>query len=128
MPSEDSDQPGHLHSLIKLRCPHEESLSPKLPIERTAKTLIRLGGCEAQVNYFSQVFWEMQGPWEDVADVLPRNGSVLIKDEKRQGEIVVDVLPDNVPELTETYRLVLTKIVGGAEIDAMYNISTFKIR
>ena len=45
-PSEDSDQPGHPPSLIKgLRCPHEEILGPKLPIERTAKTLIRLGGC-----------------------------------------------------------------------------------
>ena len=28
-----------------LRCPHEESLGPELPNERTAKTLIRLGGC-----------------------------------------------------------------------------------
>ena len=28
-----------------LRCPHEESLGPKLPNKRTAKTLIRLGGC-----------------------------------------------------------------------------------
>ena len=28
-----------------LRCPHEESLSPWLPIERTTKTLIRLSGC-----------------------------------------------------------------------------------
>ena len=37
-PSEDSDQPGH-----SLRCPHEETLSPQLPIERTAKTLIRQG-------------------------------------------------------------------------------------
>ena len=27
-PSEDSDQPGHLPSLISLRCPHEESLGP----------------------------------------------------------------------------------------------------
>ena len=27
-----------------LRCPHEESFGPKLRIERTAKTLIRLGG------------------------------------------------------------------------------------
>ena len=27
-----------------LRCPHEESLGPQLPIMRTAKTLIRLGG------------------------------------------------------------------------------------
>ena len=28
-----------------LRCPHEESLDPYLPIKCTAKTLIRLGGC-----------------------------------------------------------------------------------
>ena len=27
-----------------LRCANEESLGPKLPIKRTAKTLIRLGG------------------------------------------------------------------------------------
>ena len=30
-----------------LRCPHEERLSPYLPTERTAKTLIRQGGCPA---------------------------------------------------------------------------------
>ena len=35
-PCEDSDQPGHQPSLISLHCPHEESLGPKLPIERTA--------------------------------------------------------------------------------------------
>ena len=28
-----------------LRCVHEESLGPSLSIDRTAKTLIRLGGC-----------------------------------------------------------------------------------
>ena len=41
-PSEDSDQPGHPpeHSLL-----HEETLGPKLSIECTAKTLIRLGRC-----------------------------------------------------------------------------------
>ena len=35
--SAQSDQSQH--------CPPEAKLSPKLPIERTAKTLIRLGGC-----------------------------------------------------------------------------------
>ena len=30
---------------LSLRCPHEESLGPQLPIERIAKTLIGLGGC-----------------------------------------------------------------------------------
>ena len=40
-PSEDSDQPGHLSSLISLRClrcPHAESLGPYLPTECRAKT------------------------------------------------------------------------------------------
>ena len=32
-------------SVQHLRCPHEETLGPWLFIERTAKTLIRLGGC-----------------------------------------------------------------------------------
>ena len=36
-----------------LRCPHEESLGPPLPIERTAKTLIRLGGCTATLLVLS---------------------------------------------------------------------------
>ena len=44
-PSEDSDQHEHPPSLISLRCPPEAKLGPKLPTERTAKTLIRLGGC-----------------------------------------------------------------------------------
>ena len=45
-PSEDSDQPGHPPSLISFRrCPPEANLGPKLPSERTAKSLIRLGGC-----------------------------------------------------------------------------------
>ena len=35
--SAQSDQSPH--------CPHEESWGPQLPIKRTAKTLIRLGGC-----------------------------------------------------------------------------------
>ena len=35
----------HPPSLISLHCLHEESLGPYLPIKRTAKILIRLGGC-----------------------------------------------------------------------------------
>ena len=44
-PSKDSVQPGHSPNLISLCCPHKEALGPWLPIEHTAKTLIRLGGC-----------------------------------------------------------------------------------
>ena len=36
---------GHSPSQISLRCPHKETLVRWPHIERTAKTLIRLGGC-----------------------------------------------------------------------------------
>ena len=42
------DEPPHdktNKSDQSLRCPHEQTLGPQLPIERTTKTLIRLGGC-----------------------------------------------------------------------------------
>ena len=41
-PSEHSDQPGHMPSLISLRCLHEETTGPRLLIECTMKTPIRL--------------------------------------------------------------------------------------
>ena len=37
--------PASTQSDQSLRCPNEETLSPQLPTERTAKTLTRLGGC-----------------------------------------------------------------------------------
>ena len=58
---------------------------------------------------------------------MPRNGSILIENEDRSGQIELRILPDDVPELTETYRLVLTKVIGGAEIDTRFNTSTFSI-
>ena len=46
VPSKDSDQPGHpTQSDQSLSCPHEESLSPQLPTECTARILLRLVGC-----------------------------------------------------------------------------------
>ena len=45
-PSEDLDQPRRPPSLIGvLGVCMKKNLDPKLPIKRTAKTLIRLGGC-----------------------------------------------------------------------------------
>ena len=47
LPSKDSDQPGHPPSLIRVFAVGMKKawVGPYLPIERTAKTLIRLGGC-----------------------------------------------------------------------------------
>ena len=39
------------------RCPQEESLGPKLPIKRAAKTLIRLGGCPSYPPSLISLRW-----------------------------------------------------------------------
>ena len=41
---------------------------------------------------------------------------------------MLNIVGDDVPELDETFRLVLTGAVGGAEIDNVFNVSTFVIR
>ena len=50
-PSEDRSAWASAQSDQSLRCPHEESLGPYLHIERTVKTLIRLGGCPGWSEY-----------------------------------------------------------------------------
>ena len=48
-PSEESDQPGHLPSLISFCCSHTERLGAELTIKRTRKTLVRLDWANAQI-------------------------------------------------------------------------------
>ena len=53
IPSKDTDQPGHLPSLINLCCPHEEAMGLKLSIKCTAKT--------AQAGPMPRVIWVFAG-------------------------------------------------------------------
>ena len=48
--SEDADQPGHPPSLISLRCALHGQLRTQAFFMRTAKTLIRLGGCPGWIR------------------------------------------------------------------------------
>ncbi|KAK3601208.1 hypothetical protein CHS0354_004408 [Potamilus streckersoni] len=75
-----------------------------------------------------EIFWRIDGPQDEIPDVQPRNGSTIITDEERNGNIVIQILPDDVPELTESFRIVLTRIIGGAELDTQNVVSLFKIR
>ncbi|KAH3717902.1 hypothetical protein DPMN_060698 [Dreissena polymorpha] len=76
-----------------------------------------------------EVFWEVQGPIDMARpDMQPINGSVLLADEERSAAITLQIMLDTIPELSETFRLAITKIVGGAEIDKQYNLSTFTIK
>ena len=50
MPPHDKTNKMTVRPAKTLRCPHEETLGPQLPTECTAKTLIRLGGCQADTE------------------------------------------------------------------------------
>ena len=56
------------------------------------------------------------------------NGSVFISDLQRDSSFNIQILPDTLPELTETFRVVLTSVEGGAEIDTSFNEAVFHIR
>ena len=57
-PIEDSDQPGHPPSLVRVFAVHMKKAWVQLPIERTVKTLIRLGGCPGRSESSrAQSYW-----------------------------------------------------------------------
>ena len=58
-----------------LRCPHEESLDPQLPIKRTANNLIRLGECSG---------WSESSLGALILFVLSYRGSLMITDYERR--------------------------------------------
>ncbi|KAJ8305198.1 hypothetical protein KUTeg_017250, partial [Tegillarca granosa] len=75
-----------------------------------------------------QVFWEIEGPVSAAPDFQPRNGSVVIGDELWNADIEIRILADDVPELTESFKMVLKRVDGGAEFDINNTVSYFKIR
>ena len=71
--SEDSDQPGHLPSLISRCCLHEEGLGPKLPKKCTGMTdqtgqmprlILVFAGCIGLVGF--TVLWLNNNPYFQV--------------------------------------------------------------
>ena len=75
-----------------------------------------------------QVYWEVRGVNVENSDLQPFEGSTILEEGQREGQINIQVLPDSVPELTETFTLVLLRVAGGAEIDKQFNTSEFSIR
>ena len=76
----------------------------------------------------AQVHWEVRGPSTEVTDVSPQNGTLLLEDGQRQGEITLLILPDDLPELTEEFTLAITFVEGGAELNTDKSLAVFRIR
>ena len=80
------------------------------------------------ICFTQQINWTIEGVYDDeVPDFQPNKGTLLMADGQRDSAIVIQILPDSVPELTETFSLVLQSTLGGADIDTEFNSSSFKI-
>lgn len=76
----------------------------------------------------TQVHWHIQSDWDTAGDFLALSGSVVILEGQREAEIVLSLMPDTVPELEESYTVLLTAVDGGATLDANPNRVRANIR
>ncbi|XP_030633613.1 adhesion G-protein coupled receptor V1 [Chanos chanos] len=74
------------------------------------------------------VFWEITSDADTAGDFSSMSGSVPIFAGQRVAELVLTLLPDSVPELEELYVLRLTRVEGGAELDANRSVTRLRVR
>ncbi|XP_032062639.1 adhesion G-protein coupled receptor V1 [Aythya fuligula] len=63
------------------------------------------------------VYWEIHSESDITGDFLMTEGSVVIADQQSTAEIIIYLLPDEVPELEESYTVQLISVEGGADLD-----------
>ncbi|KAH0628079.1 hypothetical protein JD844_008789 [Phrynosoma platyrhinos] len=73
------------------------------------------------------VHWQLSSDSDTTDDFFTTTGSVLIPDQQRTSEIVLYLLPDDVPELDEHYVVQITSVEGGADMDPEKIISEFTV-
>ncbi|XP_062310079.1 adhesion G-protein coupled receptor V1 [Osmerus eperlanus] len=64
------------------------------------------------------VHWQILGSGEVAGDFLSVRGSVVLLEGLRGAQLLLSLLPDDVPELEEVYTVRLTAVEGGATLDA----------
>lgn len=85
----------------------------------------------ANVIYFilpSQVHWQIQSDSDFAGDFLTLSGSVTLLEGQREAEIILNLMPDTVPELEELYIILLTAVEGGATLDQDPNLIKTHVR
>lgn len=76
----------------------------------------------------TQVHWQIQSDSDIAGDFLALFGSVTLLEGQREAEIVLNLMPDTVPELEELYIILLTSVEGGATLDQDPNVIKTLIR
>ncbi|NWX37327.1 GPR98 protein, partial [Notiomystis cincta] len=73
------------------------------------------------------IYWEIYSESDITSDFLETKGSVVIADQQSTAELTIYLLPDDVPELDETYEVHLISVEGGADLDRENGISKITV-
>ncbi|OXB72852.1 UNVERIFIED_CONTAM: hypothetical protein H355_000852 [Colinus virginianus] len=73
------------------------------------------------------VYWKIYSEFDITGDFLTAEGSVVIADQQSTGEIIIYLLPDDVPELDESYVVQLISVEGGADLDEDRRMSKINV-
>ncbi|XP_030832667.1 adhesion G-protein coupled receptor V1 isoform X3 [Strongylocentrotus purpuratus] len=93
------------------------------PSQRVAFPLSRREGLVGDI----QVYWEVRDSLGQTitTDMSPTNGTVEFPENIATASILLEVLPDTLPELEEGFTVTLVSADGGAEIDPVLHTSEF---
>ncbi|KAM8865111.1 adhesion G-protein coupled receptor V1 isoform 2-T2 [Synchiropus picturatus] len=75
-----------------------------------------------------RIQWQIRSDADMSGDFQVTSGSVTILDGQREAEIVLTLMPDDLPELEELYTVLLTSVEGGATLDAERIHSNIRVR
>ncbi|XP_063820072.1 adhesion G-protein coupled receptor V1 [Pseudophryne corroboree] len=73
------------------------------------------------------VYWQLTSVLDIQSDFTMTSGWVIIPDGQIVANITIQLLPDDVPELDETYKIQLTSVEGGADLDNDKSVSWFSV-
>ncbi|XP_062371958.1 adhesion G-protein coupled receptor V1 [Sardina pilchardus] len=73
------------------------------------------------------VFWKIVSNFDASTDFSALSGSVSMLAGQRVAEVLLTLLPDDVPELEELYTVQLTAVEGGAELDANRSVVHLRV-
>jgi len=79
-----------------------------------------------------KVHWKVDGldpaTSQSADDVMPTSGSLVLENGVSRGQIMMSVIADKLPELSERFIVTLVNVEGGADIDTAGQTSSFTIR
>ncbi|KAJ6669788.1 hypothetical protein lerEdw1_000337 [Lerista edwardsae] len=109
-----------------------ESLFPKYfeepsTLEGPLNIVLFVTRIQGTMGNITVVHWKLSGDSDITDDFLTTGGFVVIFDKERTSQIVVALLPDDVPEIDENYIVQLTSVEGGADLDHEKSTSRFTV-